>query len=425
MNAETPHSTEPELFRNAHSTEGRRRWWPWLVGLALAAAVVLALLFGRGDAKPKGGDKARAVRAVPVTTATVRSEDVARYVTGLGTVTPLNTVTVRSRVDGQLLRVAFHEGQIVQQGDLLAELDPRPFQVQLVQAEGQRAKDEAALNNAKVDLARYRALIEQDAISRQQLDTQAATVAQFEAALESDRGQIESAKLNLAYCRIAAPLTGRIGLRLVDAGNMVHASDPNGLLVITQLRPIAVVFTIPGDQLPQVVQHTRDGHDPLTVEAYDRGGKTRLASGTLLAVDNQIDAATGTVRLKAQFPNSDEALFANQFVNARLLIEVLHGAVVAPSAALQRNPQATFVWRVKSDDTVEARNVDVQLTQGDDALLGSGLAAGDVVVIDGVDKLQQGSKVLRGSRGQGGAPGSDGGGPATAPTPSGGAKAGS
>jgi multidrug efflux system membrane fusion protein len=329
---------------------------------------------------------------VPVLAAAAKAKDMGVYVTGLGTVAPLNTVTVKSRVDGQLLRIAFQEGQSVRAGQLLAELDPRPFQVQLMQAEGQKAKDEAVLQNARVDLQRYQVLFAQDSIAKQQLDTQAATVAQIAASLKSDQAQIEGAKLNLSYSRITAPTGGRVGLRQVDVGNIVHAGDPNGIVVITQLQPVNVLFTIPGDHLPQVLPQVHAGR-ALAVDAYDRDLKQKLATGRLLAVDNQIDPTTGTVRLKATFPNQDESLFPNQFVNARLLVETLRGTVTVPVAALQRSPQATFVYRIKPDHTVESRNVEVQLTEGDEASIRSGLAAGDLVVVDGADKLRPGMKV--------------------------------
>ncbi|HEX3557297.1 MAG TPA: MdtA/MuxA family multidrug efflux RND transporter periplasmic adaptor subunit [Thermoanaerobaculia bacterium] len=381
----------------------RRPWLRWL--LILGAVAVAIYLFahrpgqnkagspqGQGQTRGAAGGKGGQDRPVPVLAAAAKTKDVGVYLTGLGTVAPLNTVGVKSRVDGQLLRIAFHEGQIVRAGDLLAELDPRPFQVQLMQAEGQRAKDEAALQNARVDLKRYQVLIQEDSIPRQQLDTQAATVAQFEAALKSDQAQIESAKLNLSYARVTAPTGGRVGLRLVDVGNIVHASDPNGIVVITQLQPIDVLFTIPADHLAQVLPKVRAGQS-LAVDAYDRDLKNKLATGNLLAVDNQIDPTTGTVRLKALFPNDDEALFPNQFVNARLLVDTLRGAVTVPTAAVQRSPQSTFVYLVKPDHTVESRNVAVQMTEGDDATIQSGLSAGDVVVVDGVDKLRPGAKV--------------------------------
>jgi membrane fusion protein, multidrug efflux system len=331
-------------------------------------------------------------RAVPVLAATAVSADVGVYLTGLGTATALNTVTVRPRVDGQLDKVAFREGQSVDQGDLLAQIDPRPFQVQLQQAEGQSAKDEAALRDARLDLQRYQVLVGQDSIPRQQLDSQVAAVDQLEATLESDRAQIDSARLNLTYSRVTAPLSGVVGLRLVDPGNVVHATDPGGLVVITQLEPIAVVFTIPADQLPPVLRRVQAGQR-LAVEAYDRDLEKRLATGSLLAVDNQIDPATGTVRLKAVFPNRDHALFPNQFVNARLRVDTLHDAVTVPAAVLQRGPQSTFVYVVKPDHTVDLRNVEVQQTEGDLASIRRGISPGEVVVVDGADKLQPGSRV--------------------------------
>ena len=393
----------------------RRRRWPWFVA---AAAVVLAIvLFRTGSSQKKAAQDKKAQaqianRQIPVTGAAARVGDLDVYLTGLGTVSAVNTVTVRSRVDGQLIRIAFREGQLVRQGDLLAEIDPRPFQVQLTQAEGQMAKDQAALQNALVDLQRYQVLASQDAIPKQQLDTQNAAVRQFQAAVKTDQGQIESAKLNLTYSRVTAPIAGSVGLKLVDAGNIVHANDPNGIVVITQLQPINVVFTIPADQLPPVRARMQSARK-LPVEAWDRELKNRLAVGSLLAVDNQIDQTTGTVRIKAEFQNENGALYSNQFVNARLLVNTLHGVVIVPSAALQRSPQSVFVYVVKPDSTVEMRNVTVALTQGDDTVMKQGVAAGEVVVIDGVDKLQQGSKValnMAGAGAPGGPPGRTGAG---------------
>jgi len=381
----------------------RRRWWPWV--LAVVLILVGAYFLARHNSGEKGGaaqtkdgkgdggaGAGAGGRPVPVLAATAVTKDVGVYLTGLGTVAPLNTVTVKSRVDGQLLRINFQEGQIVRAGDVLALLDPRPFQVQLMQAEGQKAKDEAALQNAKVDLQRYQILVAQDSIAKQQLDTQAATVAQIAATIQSDQAQVESAKLNLTYSRVTAPTGGRVGLRQVDVGNIVHANDTTGIVVITQLQPINVLFTIPADHLPQVLPQVHSGH-VLAVDAFDRDLKNKLATGQVLAVDNQIDPTTGTVRIKALFPNENEALFPNQFVNARLLIDTLRGAVTVPASAIQRSPQSTFVYLIKPDQTVETRNVEVQLTEGDETTIRSGLAAGDRVVIDGADKLRPGSKV--------------------------------
>lgn len=385
----------------------RRRRWPWVVGVAVLALVAfLVLRSGKKGATQAAAARAQASRAVPVVAVPAKSGDMGVFLTGLGTVTAINTVTVRSRVDGQLIRVGFREGQLVRQGELLAEIDPRPFQVQLIQAEGQRGKDEAALANARVDLKRYQVLVQQDAIPKQQLDTQIATVNQLEATLKSDQGGIESAKLNLAYSRITAPITGTVGLKLVDPGNIVHANDPNGIVVITQLQPITIVFTIPADQLPAVQRQMKTGRK-LPVEAWDRDLKKQLATGALLALDNQIDPATGTVRIKALFANEDAALFANQFVNARLLVDTLRNTVIIPTAALQRSPQTTFVWALKADSTVEMRNVEVQLTEGDATSIKKGVAPGEAVVTEGVDKLQQGTKVVSG--GGGGESGAGGG----------------
>lgn len=398
---------QPETSQPGH----KRRRWPWVVA---AAAVVLAIvLFRSGSTQKKAAadKKAQAQaanRQIPVTGVAARVGDLDVYLTGLGSVAAVNTVTVRSRVDGQLLRIDFREGQLVKQGDLLAEIDPRPFQVQLTQAEGQMAKDQAALQNALVDLQRYEILAKQDAIPKQQLDTQNAAVRQFEAAIKTDKGQIDSAKLNLTYSRVTAPISGSVGLKLVDPGNIVHATDATGIVVITQLQPITVVFTIPADQLPSLLSRMAKG-TKLPVEVWDRELKNRLAVGTLLAVDNQIDPNTGTLKIKAIFQNETGALYSNQFVNARLLVDTLHGVVIIPTVALQRSPQNVFVYVVKPDSTVEMRNVAVQLTQGDDTVIRQGVAAREVVVIDGVDKLQQGSKVALNAAGSGPAGGSPAG----------------
>jgi len=391
-----PEAVPPLPPEEAPEPPRRRPWLRWALLIAFVLVAVYLYAHRQRPAEPKGKGAVAGgqggQRPVPVLTASAVTKDVGVYLTGLGNVAPLNTVTVKSRVDGQLLRIDFQEGQIVRGGQLLAELDPRPFQVQLMQAEGQKGKDEAALHNAEVDLQRYQVLYSQDSIAKQQLDTQAATVAQIRATLKSDQAAIESARLNLSYARITAPAGGRVGLRQVDVGNIVHANDQTGIVVITQLQPINVLFTIPADHLPQVLPQVHAGKI-LAVEAWDRDLKHRLAIGRLLAVDNQIDPTTGTVRIKAVFDNGDEALYPDQFVNARLLVQTLQGAVTVPGAAIQRSPQATYVYLVKPDRTVENRNVVVQLTEGEDAVIQSGLAAGDTVVIDGVDKLRPGMKV--------------------------------
>jgi len=379
----------PEASGATKPTAGWRRWQVLLpVCLALAIAVVLVVRSVEAAAvKP-----VVVVRTVPVVTAVVRKADMPVNLTGLGTVVPTDAVTVHTRVDGQLMVVHFREGQTVQKGDLLMQIDPRPYQVQLLQAEGQMAKDEAALKNARMDLERYRTLVKQGIIPQQQMDTQVSTVDQAEAAVKSDLGGVESAKLNLTYSRITAPVSGTVGLRLVDAGNMVHATDTTGLVVITPLSPINVMFTIPADNIQHVLISSRAGK-PLAVDAFDRDFVKKLATGVLLAVDNQVDPTTGTVRLKAQFANKDNVLFPNQFVNAKLQTDTLQGALVVPAAAVQRSPKGNFIYVVKADSTVDLRPVEIQLVEGDTIALKSGVSEGEKVVIDGLDKLSPGTKV--------------------------------
>jgi membrane fusion protein, multidrug efflux system len=343
------------------------------------------------------GEKSRTARAsgpqsVPVGVATAQQKDVPVYLTGLGSVTAFNTVSIRTRIDGQLSQVNFREGQYVKKGDLLAVIDPRPYEVALSQAQANLFRDQAQLRDAKLNYERFKGLLhESGAVSQQQVDTQRATADQLEGAVKADQAAIDNAKLNLVYCHITAPIEGRVGIRLVDVGNMVHAADANPLLVITQLQPIAVLFTLPEDQLPEVANHMRNS--TLEVYAYSRDDQTRLAQGKLLTIDNQIDQTTGTGRLKAVFANNDNSLWPNQFVNVRLLLEVRKNRIVIPAAAIQRGPNGTFVFAVKQDKTAQMRPVTVELTQNNSATIASGVSAGDMVVVDGQDKLKEGSLV--------------------------------
>jgi multidrug efflux system membrane fusion protein len=373
-----------------------RSKWLWLLVLCIVAAGVYFLFFGtRSDDAPRRSGKSGANatnRPIPVAGEAARTGDISISLNGLGTVTPLNTVTVKARVDGQLMRVLFREGQVVKAGEMLAEIDPRPYQAMLTQAQGQMARDLALLENAKLDLERYRTLLEQDSIAKQQVDTQAALVRQYEGTVKIDQGQIDNARLQLSYSRVAAPIAGRVGLRQVDPGNVIHASDASGLAVITQLQPIAVVFPMAQDNLPVVLDKLRAG-EKFRVDAYDRAGKTKLAGGLLLSVDNQIDLATGTVKLKAQFPNDENRLFPNQFVNVRMLLEVRHDVTIIPAAAIQRGAQGPFVYVIQADDTVTMRPIKLGPIEGESAAVDSGVAPGEQVVVDGLDKLREGAKV--------------------------------
>jgi len=391
------------------------------LALVVAAAGVGAWVYydksrgGQAAAQPQGkpgkgrGGKGGDGGPIPVVAGAAQVGEIPIYLSGLGTVVPMRTVVVRSRVDGELVRVNFTEGQYVKEGELLAQVDPRAFQVQLDQAEGQLIKDRALLANARIDLERYRTLFRQDSIASQQVDTQAALVQQYEGTVRTDQAVVDNARLQLSYARITAPIGGRLGLRQVDPGNIVHAADANGVVVITEVQPITVVFTLPQDNLPAVMQRVKS-NAKLAVEAWDRGFKVKLGSGELVTVDNLIDITTGTVKLKAKFANADLALFPNQFVNARMLLDTRKGVVTIPAAALQRGSQGSFVYVINpntgpknpgpaSDDgTVSVRPVKLGPSDGERVAVESGLAAGERVVVDGMDRLREGARVQAGAR---------------------------
>jgi len=358
-------------------------YWQWRMTPSPMAAAGAT----KGGFGGPGGAARTPVVALPAT-----QGDIDVIVNGLGTVTPLRTVAVKTRVDGELVRVLFEEGQLVKEGQLLAEIDARPFQVQLQQAQGQLARDRALLENARLDLERYNTLFKQDSIAKQQVDTQASLVRQYEGAVRMDASQVDNARLQLAYSRITAPVSGRLGLRQVDPGNIVHAGDQNGIVVITQLEPISVLFTVPQDLLPALMKRLQS-NEAIGVEAWDREQKTKLASGTLASADNQVDPQTGTVKLKARFDNSDRGLFPQQFVNVRMKLDTLHDTVIVPSPAVQRGSQGMFVYVVQPDNTVAIRNVKLGPLDGQRQAISEGLKPGELVVTDGTDRLRPGSQV--------------------------------
>ena len=383
------------------NTARRRRVLPWIVLVLVAAAIAWALL--RPHAKPAGGGSHRTMTGAdavqPVTAGTARTGDMPIVLTKIGTVTSLAPVTVQSQISGYLLAVDFQEGQEVHRGDQLLLVDPRPYEATRDQYQGALARDTASLNQARLDLSRYQGLLRQHSIAKQQVDDQVFVVGQDEGAVRTDQAQIESANLNIAYCHITAPVDGRVGLRQVDAGNYVTPGMTNGLVVLTMLHPISVIFSVPEDNLDAIGARMHAGAI-LPVEAYDRSNTARIATGHVAVLDNVVDTTTGTVKLRAVFDNKDERLFPNQFVNARLLVDAVHNAVLVPASAVQTGPQGQFVYVIKPDSTVTVRPVTAGVSSTSDIVIATGLAAGERVVTDGTEHLREGSKVMIPIQGQ-------------------------
>ena len=369
----------------------RLRWLFWVL-LVLAIIGVGVWYYPKPENQPKTAGRNQFGGPTPVGVATVQKGDMPVTLTGLGTVTPLATVTVKTQINGYLVTVAFQEGQMVKKGDFLAQIDPRPYQVALEQAEGQLAKDQALLKNAQLDLQRYNTLVAQNSIATQTRDTQVSLVSQDQAAVKTDQAQVDAQKLNLVYAHIVSPVTGRVGLRQVDAGNYVQTSDPNGIVVVTQLQPISVIFTLPEDNLPAVMKQVHAGA-ALPVTTYDRTGTTELGKGRLETVDNQIDTTTGTVKLRAIFDNEQEILFPNQFVNVQLLVNTMKGVDIVPTAAIQHGAPGAFVYVVKPDQTAAVQKVKLGPGDGQQIAVLDGLQPGEKVVVDGSDRLREGAKV--------------------------------
>ncbi len=368
------------------------RWQPWSRSASSGAGASSAASGGGGRHAGRSGGGAFANQPQPVSVATAASGDMPIVITALGTVTPLADVTVRTQLSGTLQSVNFQEGQMVKQGDVLAQIDPRPYQISLANAEGQLARDQALLATARLDLKRYQTLLSQDSIASQQVDTQASLVKQYEGTVKSDQANIDTYKLDLTYARITAPVSGRVGLRQVDPGNYVTSGDTNGIVVLTQLQPISVIFTTSEDNLPSIMKQLHAG-TKMSVAAYDRSNTTLLQNGFVQTIDNQIDTTTGTVKLRASFANSDESLFPNQFVNARLLVDTIHNAVIVPTSAVLNGSQGQYVYVVKPDNTVTVRVVKVGPIDAERTSIASGLAVGERVVIDGSDRLREGAKI--------------------------------
>ncbi len=384
-------STPSEQHTTESSSARKSRWWVWLmVAVVIVGGVWWWQRSGAAPEAKAGGNAAS--RPVMVSTAAAHQGDIGIYLNALGTVTPVYTVTVTSRVQGEITQVYYREGQMVRKGDSLIEIDPRPYQAALTQVEGQLAHDQAVLTEAKIDLERYQQALNRNAIAKQQFDDQQQVVLQDEGTVKNDEGQLANAKVNLVYTHITAPIAGRVGLRLVDAGNIVQANSATALVVITQLEPITVVFSIAEDQLAQIQRQLHKGKK-LTVDAFDREGSTKLASGTLLTLDNVIDPTTGTLKLKAIFDNKDNALFPSQFVNVKLLVDTQHNVTLIPTPAIQRNAQGAFVYVVKSDQTASMRTITPGTTDGSVTAV-QGLEPQEVVAVNGFDKLLDGAKVV-------------------------------
>jgi len=369
--------------------------WIWILLLVIFAGAGY-VYFAKSANNNKAVKDAKSVKAIPVVTAIAKTDDVHVYLSGLGTVTPLATVIIKSRVDGEIMKINFNEGQMVKKGEVLVEIDPRPYEAALTQAEGQLMRDKALLADAKLNLTRYQTLLKQDSIASQQVDTQQALVRQYEGTVKIDEGLLATAKLNLSYTKVTAPVSGRVGLRQIDVGNIAHASDPNGLVIITQLKPMSILFSLPEDTIPALMKKIKIDKKAgmkTTVNAFDRAYKEKITSGMLETIDNQIDPTTGMVKLRATFTNDELSLFPSQFVNAQVLLETKNNVVTIPSAAVQYSKQGTFTFVVDKDHRVSQRNIMVGTVQGNRSEISSGLTSGEMVVVDGADKLRDGTKV--------------------------------